>query len=488
MRAFCLSVAIGATFVLQLLLQTQAFYYSLKAPLTSYIHKNSRHGTARFVKDSDLIPETPSASSEAKLKQYIQTILSSSTSLIMTGVLTEPAQARSKVIVTPDALSSGAIGYEAAESAYSPMQKLYSVPLLPQSALLNILPLDNILVGQLQAFLESYVQLISPNSRQRSQIVRPNSALWVNLRINAQRAAGMFVYNQKQLQPYIDSSESADIQGLRNEESGINSAEFRQQVIRLVVASKRSEIGASVRCMRNALNNLCQLAYLQTPLRATNLNINSKLNSSLIEKYDNAAGIKRMTAMLPKLQGRAVVKLTFRRPGPASTKTIEAVLPSNVRYVQVKNTTEAINSTLPFINIEGANDGPASSEVTLIVDGINHPLNAGNFVDLCLKGFYEDIPVQFKSLDYGSDRIANFVTLGDYEKGYVDPLTGRQRRIPLEVLREDEGTNNSRFTVTGAARNSAVFTRSRPVQSFATVSLFIHVVSPFIYKSIFLSA
>lgn len=50
-------------------------------------------------------------------------------------------------------------------------------------------------------------------------------------------------------------------------------------------------------------------------------------------------------------------------------------------------------------------------------------------------------------------------------------LIGLQRRLPLEVLREqieENDTVNRRFTIIGSARNSAVFTSARPVLSFST--------------------
>jgi hypothetical protein len=83
-----------------------------------------------------------------------------------------------------------AVGYEAAPSAFSPSKYLYTVPFLPQSALLNSLPFGNELVAELQAYLESFVQLINPTDTQENQIEKNDSMLWTNLRVNAQRAAG----------------------------------------------------------------------------------------------------------------------------------------------------------------------------------------------------------------------------------------------------------------------------------------------------------
>ena len=57
------------------------------------------------------------------------------------------------------------VGYKAAQSAFAPDKLLYSPPLLPQSALLNSIPIpENELVAELQAELESFVQLINPSS------------------------------------------------------------------------------------------------------------------------------------------------------------------------------------------------------------------------------------------------------------------------------------------------------------------------------------
>jgi hypothetical protein len=93
-------------------------------------------------------------------------------------------------------IKDGAIGYEAAESAFAPGQQQLAVPVLAQSALLNTLPINNLLIGQLQGFIESFVQLLNPSDKQINQIKLNSSVLWSNLRINAQRATGMFLYNQ----------------------------------------------------------------------------------------------------------------------------------------------------------------------------------------------------------------------------------------------------------------------------------------------------
>ncbi|MEB3230554.1 MAG: peptidylprolyl isomerase [Leptolyngbyaceae bacterium] len=68
--------------------------------------------------------------------------------------------------------------------------------------------------------------------------------------------------------------------------------------------------------------------------------------------------------------------------------------------------------------------------MTIVVDGYSAPLTAGNFVDLAQRGFYD-------GLDF--TRVEDFyvVQAGDPpgpDAGFVDPETGVERTIPLEVL------------------------------------------------------
>jgi peptidylprolyl isomerase len=68
-------------------------------------------------------------------------------------------------------------------------------------------------------------------------------------------------------------------------------------------------------------------------------------------------------------------------------------------------------------------------DLTAVVDGFNAPLTAGAFVDLVQKGFYDGLPFT---------RAEDFYVLqtGDPEgpsQGYVDPKTGQERTVPLEI-------------------------------------------------------
>jgi peptidylprolyl isomerase len=72
--------------------------------------------------------------------------------------------------------------------------------------------------------------------------------------------------------------------------------------------------------------------------------------------------------------------------------------------------------------------------LTIVVDGYSAPINAGNFVDLVQRGFYN-------GLDFSRGGDDFVIQSGDpkgEEDGFVDPKTGKYRSIPMEVLIDEE--------------------------------------------------
>ena len=146
------------------------------------------------------------------------------------------------------------------------------------------------------------------------------------------------------------------------------------------------------------------------------------------------------------MEGRATVVLTFQRPGPAT--------------ILKRSTKRKVSNSIDFVldNFERYSEQEEREEVRLVVDGINYPYTAGNFIDLCLKDFYDNIPVKqdfFDEFDgllqrQNSSKSRRMI-IGDYREGYIDPLTNRKRTIPLEVLRST--SSGLQYTVTGGARN-----------------------------------
>ncbi len=88
-------------------------------------------------------------------------------------------------------------------------------------------------------------------------------------------------------------------------------------------------------------------------------------------------------------------------------------------------------------------------DITLVVDGDAAPITAGNFVDLVRRGVYDDtqfhrvvrepVPFVVQGGDpQSSDRSTLTSQLGT--GGFVDPDTGQERKIPLEVKFKGEET------------------------------------------------
>eukprot|EP01084_Bolivina_argentea_P308543 533557_1 len=82
-----------------------------------------------------------------------------------------------------------------------------------------------------------------------------------------------------------------------------------------------------------------------------------------------------------------------------------------------------------------AKDSVASKVIgnlTLVVDGISSPVNAGNFIDLCQHGFFDGLPLKFDTTEpvVSSSLFNNNNTLpiaigGGFCDGVIDPLTGQ---------------------------------------------------------------
>ncbi|KAI8462853.1 MAG: cyclophilin type peptidyl-prolyl cis-trans isomerase/CLD-domain-containing protein [Monoraphidium minutum] len=80
------------------------------------------------------------------------------------------------------------------------------------------------------------------------------------------------------------------------------------------------------------------------------------------------------------------------------------------------------------VNIRETPEGPQSPVLTIVLDGYNAPVSAGQFLELVQMGFYDGMDVQ---------RADGFVVqTGDPDgpaTGYVDPATNKLRIVPLEI-------------------------------------------------------
>ncbi|ERT04414.1 cyclophilin type peptidyl-prolyl cis-trans isomerase/CLD family protein [Lyngbya aestuarii BL J] len=104
-------------------------------------------------------------------------------------------------------------------------------------------------------------------------------------------------------------------------------------------------------------------------------------------------------------------------------------------------------------------------EITLVADGYSAPITAGNFVDLVERGFYDD-------LEFDRAKDAFYLQVGNppgKEEGFIDPKTGKERDIPLEILVRGETEPIYGYTLEeiGRYRDQPVL----PFSAYGTVAL-----------------
>ena len=104
-------------------------------------------------------------------------------------------------------------------------------------------------------------------------------------------------------------------------------------------------------------------------------------------------------------------------------------------------------------------------DITLVADGYSAPITAGNFVDLVERGFYD-------GLEFIRAEQSYYLQVGDppgEEEEFIDPKTGEERDIPLEILVRGETEPIYGFTLEeiGRYRDKPVL----PFSAYGTVAL-----------------
>ncbi len=237
--------------------------------------------------------------------------------------------------------------------------------------------------------------------------------------------------------------------------------------------------------LRNALPiDAAQLQGLQRLLEATSDDLRAKRwkplstlvarsqsqlsaqRDSILKSFD-AADLGQATALLDDLQSQLVEVSTA-----AEARDRDSFLEARRTALSTIGSAEALLvGDFPFAIPTEFDDLPrllgratltistTQGDLTAVVDGYNAPLTAGAFVDLAQRKFYDDLPFtraeDFYVLQSGDPK-------GD-ALGYLDPKTGRERHVPLEIriVGDPEPIYNETFEDVGRYK-------AEPVLPFAT--------------------
>ena len=319
----------------------------------------------------------------------------------------------------------GGGGVPAAEAAVVDRTRL-GTPILTESVLLDLLPIDGNRAKVLRAIQDEIEKATILRTLYRrvnfsttgsvvEQLPVPPS-VWDRVLAVSEGALEMLVEQRRELEPVFREMDSAEAQIRRAEYSESVFATAREALTRMAAGARAKLPPAVLSAQEDALLALGRIGEL--------------FDSGFPFQID--AG--DMYESIPRLLGRATVEMTVRREADGPREKAKVL-----------------------------------GNVTMVVDGYSSPVTAGNFIDLALRGFYNELPIRFDGVpaeaQVGADNNETISTVvsGSYRDGFVDPATGALRRLPLEVLRVGRRGN---APVYGAARNTKVFTKAPAVQTF----------------------
>lgn len=319
----------------------------------------------------------------------------------------------------------GVGGVPAAEAAVVDRTRL-GTPILTESVLLDLLPIDGVRANVLRAIQDEIEKATILRTLYRrvnysttgsvvEQLPVP-PAVWDRVQAVSEGALEILEEQRGDIEPVFREMDSAEAQIRRAEYFESVFAETREALTRMATGARSRLPPTVLAAQEDALLALGRIGEL--------------FDSGFPFEVD--AG--EMYRSVPQLLGRATVEMTVRRE-PDSPREKAKVL----------------------------------GNVTVVVDGYSSPVTAGNFIDLALRGFYNELPIRYDGVpaeaQVGSDNNETISTVvsGSYREGFVDPATGSLRRLPLEILRFGRRGN---APVYGAARNTKVFTKVPAVQTF----------------------
>mmetsp|Transcript_19205 Transcript_19205/g.28418 ORF Transcript_19205/g.28418 Transcript_19205/m.28418 type:complete len:501 (-) Transcript_19205:3883-5385(-) len=271
--------------------------------------------------------------------------------------------------------------------------------------ILQLLPIKN---GVFQTLEEYVVRLSSLRSSPEDGKLLKKTVK------NLESAINYLDKNRRSLEPVFNEEDDAIFQIEKAERGERVIESFRSELSILLALSKVGDIDQLLERQKSALLALADIGEL------------------LVSQFPLDVPKDGKFSFLPRLLGRCYATLQFKR------------------------------------------DNRILGTATILADGFIAPITAGNFVDLCMRGFYDGLPVKTEKKRFGGSMLsrAGFLSLeslgfdiekeesdpsspstvvslpifGSYRDGFYDPLTGKPRRIPLEILCQDSSSGPSKLS------------------------------------------
>jgi len=136
------------------------------------------------------------------------------------------------------------------------------------------------------------------------------------------------------------------------------------------------------------------------------------------DKQEVPVAQQKCLSLVTKIEEALVNEFPYQVPAPYDT-TLPRLEGRATVEMEVKIKDNAVTS---------------GGKLTIVLDGYNAPVSAGNFTDLIQKKFYDGMKIQ---------RSDGFVVQSGKPEnapkgvdGYIDPATGKERSVPLEIMPE----------------------------------------------------
>ncbi len=267
-------------------------------------------------------------------------------------------------------------------------------PILTESILLNLLPLEGkraSVLRQIQFEIEKISALHTFRNAHRATenaSVSIPQYMWNHVARVGINAVSLLEESRNDLEPVFREMDNAEVQARRAEWGKVQYNQVHQALQCVVTAANNKNETEVMGSQKVALYSLGCLGELLVPVFP--FQVSPEL------QYES----------IPRLYGHAVVHVVLKK----------------------EMSSEGIDAVLKDINAESTVSSKFIGNLTLVVDGFSSPVNAGNFIDLCQRGFFDNLPLKFDTIEPVSSLNNNTFPIavgGTYRDGFISPLTGQ---------------------------------------------------------------